>query len=558
MSEPIPAPESTPPPVPVASRIRWHRVRVYLLSILLMLTMWTCGIVVEVRLHPKSFVDRALAQLPYPASAGDVTWVNRRTLKIRDLKLSDYFFTDSVTIVVSPEGLWNRHIAEVDLMGPQLFTKPLDDFMKQYGSGNQGWNWTIGKFTIQRGTLMLQDMAPDMPPIPIRMGVTRPVVVNNLKLNKPDNSYDMVRERVMEIENVNVVSPLDPLAPVLAFPLTRVRFTFTELWNHRIREVVLIRPTIYLGVDLFWFCDEFKKERAVAPDQGLSAPWEIGRFEAQYGQLAVNVFGQPKVQLPFFFKTEVDDIRLDQMDKINLKSAIPIIRLDQSYPDYKIRLVNLRGNLYFSLPPTDEHANNVVNTIAIDEFSWNDLPIKEISSTVTFDENGMYGKLNGKCYGGQLTGNFEIYYTNGFKWNADLFADKINSQPIAAKLGGKYIDLTGTLNGKLSIKGEATNILDCEGTLDLPHPGLLKIKSMENLMSRLPADAPQIKRDALKIAIDSLGSYSYLNGQVKIYYKPSGGVGSLKLDSPNGKRQFDLHWHPYEERSKVANAADNQ
>ncbi len=46
-----------------------------------------------------------------------------------------------------------------------------------------------------------------------------------------------------------------------------------------------------------------------------------------------------------------------------------IRRLDQYYPDYKIRIVNLRGQLEFSIPPSDTHANNVVPTVNVDELS---------------------------------------------------------------------------------------------------------------------------------------------------------------------------------------------
>src|ERR1700682_4920542 len=131
---------------------------------------------------------------------------------------------------------------------------------------------------------------------------------------------------------MSLVSPFDPLAPVLAFPLTRVRFTYNELWYHRIREVDFVRPVMHLGEDLFWFSNEFKKQRAAASSEGVTAPWEVGHLEVQYGQLALNVFGQPAAQLPFFFETKVDDIRLDQLDKLSAKSTISILRLDQDYP----------------------------------------------------------------------------------------------------------------------------------------------------------------------------------------------------------------------------------
>jgi hypothetical protein len=242
----------------------------------------------------------------------------------------------------------------------------------------------------------------------------------------------------------------------------------------------------------------------------------------------------------------VDDVRLDELDKISAKAIIPIERLDQDYPDYKVRIVNLHGNLYFSWPPTDATANNVDTTIHIDELSWNDIPVKGVDATLTFDPNGVYGKLtNGTCEKGQLNGNFEFYYNKGFTWNADFFADKINCQPIAEKLAGKYFELTGELDGRIAVQGKATEILNCNGLLELPDAGNLEIKSMNDLLDRLPANTTTLKRDALKIAISTFQTYPYDHGQFKVDYKPEGGVGTLELNGPRGQRQFEIYFHPW-------------
>jgi hypothetical protein len=545
MTESTPPPEAAPPPDSTGLRINWHRVRVYLLSILLMLTMWFCATLLTVRLHPQRVVDGMLAQLPFPSSTGKVYWVNRRTLKIDDVKLGGFFYADSITFVASPIGLLRHHIAKVQVTGGQLFTKPLYAAMDQAGAGSRGGiDWVIGRLEISRGTVMLDNLLSDTS-IPVLLGMRNPIALNGLRLGKPDSSPEMMQERTAEIVNVNIVSPIDPLAPVFSFPLIRVRFTYAEIWHHHIREVDLVRPTMHLGEDLFWLTNEFKKENKPTATQGPAAPWEVEHLEVQYGRLAVNAFGQPVVHFPFFFNTTVDDIRLDQLDQISAKSTIAIQRLDQDYPDYKVRIVNLRGNLYFSLPPTDATANNVVNTIQIDELSWNEIPVKGVNTIVTFDPNGVYGKLNGACEGGELTGNFEFYYTKGFTWNANLFADKINCQPIAQKLAGKYIDLTGKLDGKIAVQGKATKILNCSGSLDLPNPGMLQIKSLDNLLDRLPANTITLKRDALKIAIAAFQTYPYRSGQMKIDYKPEGGVSTLKLEGPRGLRQFQIYFHPW-------------
>ena len=169
-----------------------------------------------------------------------------------------------------------------------------------------------------------------------------------------------------------------------------------------------------------------------------------------------------------------------------------------------------------------------------------------MDATLTFDPNGVYGKLtNGTCEGGQLNGNFEFYYTKGFAWNADFFADKINCKPIAEKLAGKYIDLTGELDGRIAVQGKATEILNCSGSLDLPNPGTLEIKSMNGLLDRLPADTTTLKRDALKIAISTFQTYPYDRGQFKVGYTPASGAGTLKLDGPRGQRHFEIYFHPW-------------
>jgi hypothetical protein len=548
MSEPV------SPPVP--ARSRWRRSRIYGWAILDVLAFWLLTAVILVQEHPKRVVDDWLGMLPFSSSTGKVEWIDSRTLQIHDVKMGRFFYADSVIVSLNGRNLLRHHITRMRIMGCQVFTKELDEAMKKFPR-NTGLDWTIDNLEIQRGTIMLENFAPDTPSIPIRLGVGRPIVLNDIKLNKPDASPSMTEERTAEVEGVTLVSPFDPLARVLAFPLTRVRFTYSELWHHRIREVDFVRPVIYLGQDLFWFTDAFKKQRAATPPEGVNAPWEVGHLEVLYGQLAINAFGQPAAELPFYFESRVDEIRLDQLDKISAKSTINILRLDQDYPDYKIRIVDLHGKLEFSVPPSDAAANNVVPTVFIDELSWNDIPATEVWTSMTFDPQGIYGNLGGKCEGGYLKANFEVYYTKGFTWNADLFADKINCRPVAEKMAGKYIDLTGTLDGKIVVQGKATEILNCEGILKMAHPGTLEIKSMDNLLKRLPANASVTKQDLMKIAINNFRAYPYESGQLKIDYKPEGGVGTLKLNSPLGQRQLDILWHPYE-TSKVANASKSE
>jgi hypothetical protein len=544
--------EAPPPQIPQPPpRHRWRRARIYLWSLLLVLGLWAFAGVYVFRYQPKRLVGRALAQLPYPTAVGHVAWIDPQTVKISDLRIGDFFYADSILVTANLHDLFRYHLDAVTVNGAQLYMAAMTKALAQHPSGSSAnIPWTINKLTIRRGTLMI-DAGANLSSIPVRLGAVHPIIINYIKLQKPDETPAMTRERMVELENIHFASPFDPLAPVLSLPLTRIRFTYAELWHHQIRSVELIHPNLFLGQDLFWFTDEIKKQRATLPAAGPAAPWHIGHFAVQYGQLSINAFGQPRVQFPFFFDTEVDDIRLDQLDKISAKSVIAIRHLTKDYPDYKIRIVNLHGKLEFSIPPTDAKANNVVPTINIDELSWNDIPVTNVWSSVTFDPTGIYGRLGGNCEKGFMEGNFEVYYTKGFTWNAGFFANQVDCQPIAEKLAGKYMKLTGSLDGKIDVQGRSTEILKCAGRLALAHPGTLQIQSIDDLINRIPADTTALKRDAMKIALKALQFYPYQTGVVQLDYTPGNGEGTLKLEGKYGKRDFGVYWHPFE-TSKVA------
>jgi hypothetical protein len=582
MNESTPPPDPlppTPPPSPEAAaqaprrQCNWHRVRVYALSILIMVTMWFCAIMLEIQRHPIRMVNRILAQLPYPSSAGDAHWVNRRTLKIDYVKIGSYFYADSLIVTASPFGIWRHHVAKIEVIGAQLYTKelaaalesgaahpqPPDSGLKAMfnqtlgfltGYSSDSLDWVIGRLEISRGTVLLDNLISDTV-IPIGLGVRHPIVLTGLHLGKPDASPEMTQERTVEISSVNITSPFDPLTPVFGFPLTSVTFSYNDIWHHHIQRIDLIHPTMFLGQDLFWLTKELRAEKPTGT-QGVNAPWIIREFKVDYGRLAVSAFGQPVFHFPFFINAKVDDIRLDQLDKISAKSSVNIENLTEDYPDYKVRINNLRGKLYFSWPPTNANANNVVNSIQIDAISWNDIPATKVSTNVTFDPNGVYGRLTGACEGGQLSGNFEFYYTKGFTWNADFFADKVNCQPIAEKLVGKYVNLTGELDGQIAVQGQTTEILKCHGLLELPSAGTLTIKSLDDLLSRLPPDTIKLERDLLKLALDSFQTYPYDFGKLTLNYTPGGGMSTLRLDGPRGSRNFDVVLHPFNSTDTTA------
>ena len=570
-------------------------------ALLIAALLIAAGLLFQIRQAPRGYIERALATLPFTHRIGKVEWVQatnyraptpvapslavpvkslaasqpppllarwvhfahalRRSwaLQISDVKLGTFFYAKSITLSASFRSVLRHHLESVEIDGGQLFTGPLLDTLQHAPHGaSSSLNWVLDRVVIRRATLLLDHLAPGLPAVPFRLGVRSPVVLHYLHLNSPDQSPQMREERTVDLESVRIVSPIDPLASVFYFPLTRIHFTYNELWHHQIREITLVKPILYLGQDLFWLTDQIKKgDGGAAPTApGPEAPWHIGKFSVRYGQLAINAFGQPAAIFPFIVETSVDDVRLDQLNKITLKSALVIRRLNQDYPDYKVKIVNLSGRVDFSVPPSDAHANNVVPRIQIEELSWNNIAIRNAWSSFTFDPTGIYGRLGGACEGGNLQADFDVYYTKGFTWNANLFASKINVGPIAEKLGGgKAVQLTGQMDGKITVQGRSTEILACTGQLNLPGSGQLEVTSADEMMRRLPANLAPEKRRLLQLAISSLRTYRYDHGQVDLHYIPGGAQAHLKLNGPQGNRSFTVNWHPELASDTTASAA---
>ena len=293
--------------------------------------LWMLGTAYLVRFNPKGFVDQLFAQLPFPASVGDVEWDNSNTLVLRYVKLGDFFYADTVIVNARARDLLRHHVVSLKISDSTLYMAQFDKMLAKSKGGGGNLDWVIGELTIRRGVAML-DFGPQMPPVPVNIGSRRAVILNHLHLGPNGKSAAMAEERIIELENIHLSSPYDPLSPVLSLPLIRIAFTYEELWRHHIRRIDLVRPNLYLGQDLFWFTDEIKKGRAKEAAAGPAAPWEIGQFAVEYGRLSVNTFGQPRLTFPFFFDTEVNDIRLDQLDKISAKSVIAIRHFTKDYP----------------------------------------------------------------------------------------------------------------------------------------------------------------------------------------------------------------------------------
>lgn len=551
---------------------RWyHKKRTYAALMIASSLVAVLAFVALIRFRPTEVVQKALDITRAPVTIRKVEWVEG-TLTLRGVRMgkgardesSENVYFSAARIVVRwqwMELLLAGRIASVELRKPQIWVARLNKALgTNGGNGNaSSGNWSITSLKIDTGTLMLDNLGADIPAVPITVGRDKPIEFHDVRISGKGAGMD--REQIATVEKLTITSPYDPMSPVLFFQAINISFTWQELRRNEIRGIELIGPVIYLGPDLFWFTDRFSKQRSDPSaaksngnGNGAPTPWRIHDFQVRAGKLAVNAFGQPGVTLPFTFVSSAKDIRLDQLDKISINNKVIIPSQDRYYPEYKIRWQEMRGEIAFSLPLGDKNADNVVNTIHIKSLSWNDLEVTDAWSSVTFDRNGIYGRMEGHCYKGLLSADFAVLFQNGYPWEGHFFVSKVDSAPMVTKLAPSYLSLTGILNGKLAVKGKATEIVQTTGDLGLQPPGVLQIKSIDELVRKMPEDWNFIKRDLATIVLESFRTYNYTKGELTLDYQNPTAVGALKLSGLQGTRNFTVNWHQVPPSSEVANS----
>lgn len=488
---------------------------------------------------PDYFVQRLLAIQGIEVSVGKATWTPEGELLLRKVRLGpeeDLWMIVSQVVVEFgwADLLLLRTVDRVDLKYPQLWMARFERAMERAGVLP---NVHIAKARVFAGTIMLDEIAPDIQPIPIQLGQKKPLVVAGFQLGQWKHSPVLDIVQTAQVNDLIISSPYDALSQVLAFGKISITFTWEELLQNHIRRVVLDKPIIYLGPDLFWFVDELKKNAA---GTAAGKSWTLGEFIAREGRLGVNVFGAGGIVLPPPFFCEAKDLDLGDTNRSRINTLFKFKKEDYRYPEYGLEVLGLRGRIEFALPLDAEKADNVVPTLFADSISWQGVAVTEPWTSVTFDEKGIYGKLGGKFYEGDISSNFDILFDGGFPWSGDFFIIKTDMEPIVKDLISKYLELKGYANGDLHVKGESTKLIEARANFELLERGVFNVKFIADLENRIPKDWLPLYKQLAQIAIDAFKTYDFTGGKVSATYVPGISTGSLLLNGIQGKRTIHV------------------
>jgi len=477
---------------------------------------------------------------------GEISFQWNGSLILRDIDLADLGHLDYLGINWSWSHLLNRKVHELRVHGLELRQSELvalANEKKRNRSARSIKPFLLETLIIGQAVLVLDNLGPGIPPLPVRLGEVTPLVFQNLRLGGAESDPAAQELQKVAIHDLHIYSPYDPLAEVLSFEKIELQFSWAGIQSQHLQRLTFQRPVIYVGDDLFWFVDQVQQKESNAASGAPSVPWSIGTFDVVGGRLTVTTFGRPGFTLPVIYEAEMSALVLSDFAETPLKTNLTIPNTNLNYPEYGVRVSNMRGDLKFSLPPDEEGTDNIVGTIYLDSASWKGVTSTDAWVTLTFDKNGIYGELGGETYGGYTTGNLSVLVNQGLEWFADASVTNTEVRAIAEKLAPEHIVFNGPVTGLVSVQGRQKEIVSLEGQFDWSEPGDLTVVAIDDLLDRLPGDWHITKKDMATLALEAFRQYDYDQGFCSFRFTPPTSYMNLDFQGMQGKREFQIRWH---------------
>jgi len=400
---------------------------------------------------------------------------------------------------------------------------------------------TIGELRLLEGRIHLDDLGIGVPGIECRLETA----FRDLAL-EPGGGQGGQELQTIELSQIALRSPLDPFVAVLDLDTVFIRFTLAGLWKRQIQEVAIVRPTLAIGPDLFWYIDRVQQNQGEPPARGVvpaddGPPWSIQDFSAKAGRLVLALEGQAKLALPMPFESHAQNLNFRRLSDLRLKLHIDMPEQDYDYPSYELALRGVSGRIEFSLPPAKDN-NNVVNTLHIRGVQWKDFRGRDLFLDVTYDENGIYGKLAGKGYAGNVNGQFNFLLTTESDWNGWVSGEHVDLKPITAVLAPGKFSLSSPADFRLSVKARAREILKVDGDFKASSAGDLRIGKLDDFIRDLPGDWSGLKRGLSRISLETLRDFSYDTAHGDFHFTGLVGAVHLDLRGPRGTRKVEMNF----------------
>jgi hypothetical protein len=409
--------------------------------------------------------------------------------------------------------------------------------------------WKLRELGIINGRITLTDLGVGAPSVGFNVETT----LKNIPLSAATIDTDEEIQQ-QEIADLVITSPLDQFAPVFTIKTLFIRYSIAGLFRRELEEIQVLNPTIYVGEDLFWYFDELSKREAETETTAAgSAPgpedtgWKIRKIGIDYGQLVIAAGGKARLPLPLQFSTSAENLNLGRLSDLKLALDLKVPREDYLFPDYKLELRQLGGDIKFDLPP-QSGGNNLVQTLHMNEVRWRQFRAEEGWLSITFDSKGINGEIGAKGYGGYLNGGFSSFFGDNSLWVGWLSGTKVDLKKITTVMAPGNFAMDGPADFKLEATGASSSLERLRGSLRATRRGKMQISKIDQILADIPGDWYWVKRETTRILLETLRDFTYDTGDVSFWYLNDEGNLKLTLQGPAGARNIDVVLHGAEDR----------
>jgi hypothetical protein len=416
-----------------------------------------------------------------------------------------------------------------------LAARPPDSAGSVAASNDTGWR--IATLDVEGIRTSLDDAREDVSDLSLTINTQ----LQNIPLGVA--AVDLLDEvRILEFADVEIRSPVNPDVLVLKLRSVFVRFTINELLRNHIREIVILRPTIYLNQDLFIYMEHASakdKNAAPAPDR---PNWSIGVVETKFGRLVIGSGVGTDVGLPLAFESRVQNLSFDRLADLQIDAALQIPKQSYVFKSYQIELDSVEGDLRFSYPP-ETGQQNLVQKLDIAGIRWRQFEAGTSWVAVTFDRQGINGQFGGEAYSGYINGGFSFFFQNDSPWIGWISGEGVDTATVTNVISPQNFQMSGPLDFEVQIDAFSKNIDRVNGRFSITEPGEMKITKLDDLLGRIPDTWTAIKESTTRIALETLRDYAYTEAGGRLWFVQSQGVLNLDLAGPSGKRAFEIVLH---------------
>ena len=418
-------------------------------------------------------------------------------------------------------------------------------------------DWRVGTLSIDDVAVTLQRVAPGLPPMKFDIRYD----AQEMPLD-PDQLAGNFKPQRIELTQLAIKSPYNPLREVARLDTVFVDFTLDGLLRERIDQIEIVSPTLYVGEDLFWYIDYYRKfaagqtlpkagpqmvavgnfaaleaatAQAAAPAKEAHA-WTINTLAVHAGKLIIAPKGTPLPGFPRPFPFSF----VSKLDKGQIEAEFDIPSDTYTWQELKIALEGMRGHVLFNLPVKGQD-NNLTETFNVDRIRYNQLHMENAHLSVTYDVNGIYGKFGSAAYEGYVNGAFNVYLDQTFSWDGWISGIGVRATEITQKISPAYFLLAGKVDLTLVMQGNMNELYQADVKFTNATPGKFSIQALNDALKSVPSDSAAYQQDIMRIGVETLRDFDYdkVDGQCRFYGRE--GKGHLRFNGPHGSRNIELN-----------------